>query len=165
MFEFVVEWSKSLIQNYGLFGLFFVMILGSSPIPVPVEIFAITALSLGAPPYPTALFSAIGATIGGLISYYVGKGVIDFTHLREKYSREIGRAEEWLNHYGLAAVFIFALFPLPYDAMALTCGAASMRRRRFVTATFAGRIIRYLFVVRAGTEAMKFLYPYLYGFA
>jgi membrane protein YqaA with SNARE-associated domain len=159
MLEFFIEWSKGLIQDYGLFGLFIAMVIGSSPIPIPVELFAVTALTLGAPPFPTALFSTIGATLGGLISYYIGRGVIGFSNLREKYEREMGRAEGWLNNYGMVAVFIFALFPLPYDAMALACGAAVMKRRKFLSATFAGRLIRYTFVVHAGSEALRYLYP------
>jgi undecaprenyl-diphosphatase len=158
MFEFFLDQLEGLVQDYGLLGLFIAMAIGSSPIPIPVEIFALTALSLGASPIPTALFATTGATFGGLISYYVGKGVVSFTKLKERYKDQMKHAGDWLDKHGTFAVFIFALVPLPYDAIALSAGGIGMKKRKFVTATFAGRLLRYLFLVAVGDEALEYLY-------
>lgn len=159
VFESLIEWSLEFIRDKGMLGLFIIMVIGSSPIPIPVEVVALTALSLGAPSIPTALFAASGATLGGLISYYVGKGFIDISRLRRRYEERLQEARDWLDKYGSAAVFIFALTPLPYDAIAIAAGAARMRKRKFVTATFLGRLLRYSILIVAGQGALKYLFP------
>ncbi len=156
MIDILLEWAKGVVAEHGLPGLFVVMVIGSSPIPIPVEILALLAVSLGASPFYIALFSSIGATIGGLVSYYVGKGIMDLTGLKERQRGNVERAKDWLDNYGAPAVLLFALVPLPYDAIALVAGGARMKRRKFVTATFLGRALRYAFLAYAGSEALKF---------
>ncbi len=159
MFEFLTAQLVELVRNHGTLGLFVAMIIGSSPIPIPVEVFALTAISLGAPPVQTALFAAIGATFGGALSYFLGSGSANFLNLRKKYASQLERARKWLDEKGALAVFIFALAPLPYDAMALAAGGAGMLKLHFLLATFIGRLIRYFFVVSLGSAALEFLYP------
>lgn len=158
MLDFLFEWSTRIIQDYGLLGLFVAMVVGSSPIPVPVEVFAITAISLGASPFYTVLFASLGATFGGLITYYIGKGLIASARVRKKYEGKVGHMKMWVDKYGVLAVFIFAAFPLPYDAMAFAVGGVGMRKRKFVSATFIGRLLRYAFVVAGGKEALNYLF-------
>lgn len=160
MFEFLTAQLAELVKNHGTIGLFAAMVIGSSPIPVPVEVFALTAISLGAPPAQTALFAAVGATLGGALSYFVGSGSANFLNMEKKYASQLERARKWLDEKGALAVFIFALAPLPYDAMALAAGGAGMVKLHFLLATFVGRLLRYLFVVSIGSTALEFLYPY-----
>lgn len=157
--EPLVDWSIEFIRERGMLGLFVIMVIGSSPIPIPVEVVALTAISLGAPTLPTALFAAVGATIGGLFSYYVGKGFIHVSRLRIRYEERLQEAHEWLDKYGTVSVFIFAFTPLPYDAIALAAGAVKMRKRKFVAATFLGRLLRYSLLVVAGQGVLKYLSP------
>ena len=159
MLDFLIEWSVEFIRERGMLGLFLIMIIGSSPIPIPVEVVALTAISLGAPSLPTALFATVGATLGGLISYYVGKGFIDVSRLKTRYEERLQEARDWLDKYGTPAIFVFAVTPLPYDAIAIAAGAARMRKRKFVTATFLGRLTRYSILVMAGQGALKYLSP------
>lgn len=160
MFESLMEFGQELVSDFGLPGLFVVMVIGSSPIPIPVELFVLGVLSLGAPPIPTALFAGIGATLGGLISYYLGKTIIRILKAETKYKNQMEKSKGWLDRYGIFAVFIFALTPLPYDAMAILCGGIKMELKYFILATFSGRIIRYSFLVYAGSKALEILYPF-----
>ncbi|RMF91290.1 MAG: DedA family protein [Methanobacteriota archaeon] len=157
MLEGAVDWAARVFESYGLLGLFIVMIIGSSPIPIPVELVVVTVIALGAPPLPTALFAGFGASLGGLIGYYVGYGLISGTGLMEKHRDRVEEAHQWLERYGAPAVFIFALTPLPYDAMAIAAGGGRMSIRKFYLATLAGRLIRYLFVAQMGYEALRYL--------
>ena len=157
MFEGFVDWAAAVFESYGLFGLFIVMIIGSSPIPIPVEFIVVTVIALGAPPIPTALFAGFGASLGGLIGYYIGYGLISATGFIEKHRDRLDQAHRWLERYGAPAVFIFALTPLPYDAMAIAAGGGKMNLRKFYFATLAGRLLRYLFVAEVGYGALKYL--------
>lgn len=160
MLELLTAQLEELVKNHGTLGLFAAMVIGSSPIPIPVEVFALTAISIGAPPVTTALFAAIGATFGGVLNYYVGRGSVNFLNLKQKYAPQLERARNWLDEKGALAVFIFALAPLPYDAIALAAGGAGMTKLHFLLATFIGRLIRYFFVVSLGGAALEYLYPY-----
>ncbi len=157
MLEGVVDWATMVFENYGLLGLFIIMVVGSSPIPIPVELIVIAVLALGAPPIPTAIFAGFGASLGGLIGYYVGQGIIKVTRLMKKHKEKVEYAHQWLEKYGAPAVFIFALTPLPYDAMAIAAGAGRMNLKKFYVATLVGRLLRYLFVALLGNEALKYL--------
>jgi membrane protein YqaA with SNARE-associated domain len=157
MFEGFVEWAAAIFEIYGLLGLFIIMVIGSSPIPIPVEFIVVSVIALGAPPIPTAIFAGFGASLGGLIGYYVGYGLITATHFVEKYKNKVDQAHQWLEKYGAPAVFIFALTPLPYDAMAITAGGGKMDIKKFYVATLMGRLLRYLFVAEVGYGALKYL--------
>lgn len=155
--DFLLQWAGKLVQDYGLLGLFIVMIIGSSPIPIPVEVIAFSAIALGAPPLPTAVFASVGATLGGGITYLIGRGIVDLANLREKYEDKAERAREWLDRYGAFAVFVFALFPLGFDAIALAAGGARMNVARFLLPTLLGRAIRYTVIFQVGYGFLELL--------
>lgn len=155
--DFLLEWARELVQNYGLLGLFIVMIIGSSPIPIPVEVIALSTITLGAPPLPTAAFASIGATLGGGITYLIGRGIVDLANLRKKYADKAEKAKYWLDKYGALAVFTFALFPLGFDAIALAAGGAKMNVVRFLLPTLFGRAIRYTVIFHAGYGFLELL--------
>lgn len=155
--DFLLEWAREFVQNYGLLGLFIVMIVGSSPIPIPVEIIALSTISLGAPPMPTAIFASIGATIGGGITYLIGRGIVDLANFRKKYEDKAERAKGWLDKYGALAVFTFALVPIGFDAIAIAAGGARMNPIRFLLPTLFGRAMRYTVIFHAGYGFLELL--------
>ncbi|WP_456474470.1 YqaA family protein [Candidatus Pyrohabitans sp.] len=160
MFESLLLWGQSFVESYGMLGLFIVILIGSSPLPVPVEVFALTMVSLGASPLATVVLATIGATLGGMLTYSIGYGIIKISGLESKMKEKGEKARRWFEHHGAYAVFLFALAPLPYDAIALVSGAARMRITSFVTATLTGRLLRYALVVSGGQEVLKVLYPF-----
>ncbi len=161
MFESLLLWGQSFVESHGMLGLFIVIFIGSSPLPVPVEVFALTMVSLGASPLATVVLASIGATLGGILTYSIGYGIFRVSCLESKMKEKGEKAKRWFEHHGAHAVFFFALAPLPYDAIALISGAARMSITSFVTATLAGRLLRYALVVSGGQEVLKLMYPYL----
>ncbi|MFQ6105567.1 MAG: YqaA family protein [Candidatus Hydrothermarchaeaceae archaeon] len=157
MFEFFLSWAENFVQNYGLVGLFIVMIVGSSPIPIPVEVIALSMIALGAQPTHTALFAALGATLGGTITYFIGAGIVNIANFREKHKDRMKTAKLWLDRYGFFAVFTFALIPLGFDAIALAAGGARMKMVRFVLALLAGRVIRYVIIFKTGHGLLELI--------
>lgn len=133
-----------------MLGLFIVIVVGSSPIPIPVEFIALSAISVGAPPLPTAVFAGIGATLGAGVTYLIGRGIVDIANFRRKHGDKIAKANHWLDKYGVFAVFTFALIPLGFDAIALAAGGARMHALKFLLPTLAGRMIRYSIIFQAG---------------
>lgn len=143
MFESLTSWLFYLLQNFGLVGLFVATCISSSLIPIPVEIFLATMISLGFSPFLVALTAAIGSTLGGATTYYLGRGASKIAKL------DIERTRNFIEKYGSIAVFIFAFTPLPYDAVALASGVAKLSREKFLFATFTGRLARFLMISEA----------------
>ena len=69
--------------------------------------------------------------------------------------------ERLLQRYGVWAILLFAITPLPYKVFAITAGALDLDRRTFMVASLVGRGARFitigvmLFVF--GEEAKSFL--------
>lgn len=152
MLEFMLEWAKTLIHDYGALGFFIVMIVGSSPIPIPIDLIALTVVSLGAPPLETAILAGFGATLGGFLVYLIGAGVVNLSGIKERHAERMTRAKAWLDHYGAFAVFFVAVTstPMPFDAIAIAAGGAEMDKKKFLYSTLFGRLLRYFFIVYAG---------------
>lgn len=158
MFEalqaFLLNWSYDITDKYGLLGVVIVVFIGTTPIPIPAEIISLSFLKTGVQPWFLATISAIGATFGGLITYYIGMDITKFAKLEKKYRKQIKIAHAWLERHGELAIAIFAMTFLPYDAIALLAGSAKMDKAKFIIATFLGRIVRY-------TAVMYFAYTIL----
>lgn len=157
MLEDLIQWFPPLFEKYGLFGLFIITVIGSSPIPIPVDLVVVSVVALGAPPIPTAIFAGFGASLGAIIFYYTGSGLINATDIVEKHKKSIERAKGWLSSYGAISVFLFAVLPLPYDGMAVAAGAVGMGFQKFYVATLLGRLLRYFIVAEAGFSALRYL--------
>lgn len=155
--DFLVDWGREFAQSYGMAGLFIVMVIGSSPIPIPVELIALSMITVGAPPLPTAVFASIGATLGAGVTYMIGRGIVDLANFRRKHGAKVEKAKRWLDRYGVFAVFTFALFPLGFDAIALAAGGARMHALKFLLPTLAGRMIRYNIIFHAGYGFLELL--------
>lgn len=155
--DFLLAWGREFVESYGMLGLFIVMVIGSSPIPIPVEVVALSMITVGAPPAPTALFASIGATLGAGVTYLIGRGIVNIANIREKHKEKVEKAKKWLDKYGAFAVFTFALIPIGFDAIALAAGGARMQAARFLLPTFAGRLVRYNIIFHAGYGFIELL--------
>lgn len=149
-----LNWGYGIADKYGLLGVIIVVFIGTTPIPIPAEIISVSFLKTGVQPWFLAFITAVGATFGGLITYYIGMDITKFTRLQKKYKKQIKMAHTWLEKHGELAVAIFAMTYLPYDAIALLAGSARMNKLKFIIATFLGRIVRY-------TAVMYFAYALL----
>lgn len=155
--DFLLDWGREFAEGYGMLGLFIVMVVGSSPIPIPVEVVALSMITIGAPPAPTALFASIGATLGAGVTYMIGRGIVNIANFRKKHKEKVEKAKKWLDKYGVFAVFTFALVPVGFDAIALAAGGARMNAARFLIPTLAGRMIRYNIIFHAGYGFLEML--------
>lgn len=90
--------------------------------------------------------SAIGSVIGSVALFSVGrKGETEF--LKKRFKRErIERVEEWFKKYDIWAILIPCMIPppMPFKLFILTAGLLNFKYPRVITATFFGRMIRYL---------------------
>lgn len=98
-----------------------------------------------------AFFSAVGATLGKVVIYFIGRG-ISFT-LSEKTKRNLEFFEKLFQRWGFFAVFFFAASPLPDDVLYIPLGIARYRILHYFLAVLSGKVVVTTYVIFAGKFA------------
>ena len=157
LFQPFIEWADGI----GLLGLALVSSSEAAFQPIPPDVlvipmvveadslFAISMVVLVA-----TLSSVFGAFIGYAIGYYGGIPILEKFVSRAN----INRLNTLTKKYGTAGVFLAAVSPIPYKALAWIAGAGRMDIRLFALAGIFGRGIRFGsvgFLIGVYGESMK----------
>lgn len=112
-------------------------------------------------PWLVALISAAGATIGEGVSYVVGMG--GRYVLKGKHEKYFLRGKRWFEQgRGFLIVMIFAATPLPFDIVGILSGALKYNLKRFILATFLGKLISSLTLALSGFYGIKWVLSVFY---
>ena len=140
-FQPFVDWA----DGFGLLGLALVSATEAAfqPIPpdvlvIPMVIEANSVIGISIIVLVATLSSVFGAFLGYGIGYYGGIPVLE----RFVSDSNINRLNFLIEKYGSAGVFIAAISPIPYKALAWIAGAGKMDLRLFAIAGIFGRGIR-----------------------
>lgn len=142
-------WGYKIIQHPGYLGLFFINLLSSSSIlfPLPGYIFVFIFGKI-LNPWLVALFSSLGATFGECTSYGIGIGG---EYILKKQHKYFQKGKEWFEKgRGFLIILIFAVTPLPFDVVGILSGILNYDFKKFLLATFLGKMIKYLALALAG---------------
>lgn len=162
----IVSYLRSLIASYGVFGVFLVSLLSNS-IPyafVPYLILILhysAAVTDSAARLAIAVASALGATVGKLVVYYVGRAtrIVLGNKARNatKLFSQIARRSLFI------AIFLFASLPLPDDVLYIPLGLSSYSIVAYMLAVFIGKLILTGTIVYFGVIARELLIesPYI----
>jgi membrane protein YqaA with SNARE-associated domain len=155
----IVTWLFTTAVTYGYFGAFLMSFLGSLiffiPIPYWLIVIWLTAPVFGLNPTILALASALGATCGKLVSYYIGffsRGV-----LNEKRQRQLDFARKIMNKYGAIAIFIMAVTPSPDDALYIPLGMMKYNPLNFLILCFTGKFLLTLIITWGGRYSLFYI--------
>ncbi len=150
----------STIQSWGYTGVFVLMFLESSSLPIPSEVilpFAGYLASMGQLNMWVALLLAtVAGLAGSLIDYYIGlKGVESLTK-----HKVLGRmllstsqlevAEKWFTKNGALTVFVSRLIPGFRTTFSFPAGATRMPLVKFIIYTTAGCLLWNLVLIYLG---------------
>lgn len=145
-----------LLLHFGVFGLFFVSIVDSSFVPLPIPgVTDIMIVLLAAQKTNWILLVALttaGSAVGGYFSYQVGHaGGMAFL---EKHvpARIFKRVCDWMENHAILAVALPALLPppMPLSPFVLAAGALNMSRSKFMATFTISRAIRHAIAVFLG---------------
>ncbi len=141
-FQPFVDWA----DGFGLMGLALVSASEAAfqPIPpdvlvIPMVIEADSILGISLIVFVATLSSVLGAFFGYGIGYYGGIPLLE----RFVSDSNVNRLNFLIEKYGSAGVFIAAISPIPYKALAWIAGAGRMDLRLFALAGIFGRGIRF----------------------
>jgi membrane protein DedA with SNARE-associated domain len=142
---------RNTVSSWGYSGIFGLMILESSSLPVPSEVvlpFSGYLVSIGQLDFlVTVMVATFAAVVGSLVDYYIGlKGIQALTK-----HRVLGRvffsidqlmvAGKWFSKYGSLTIFLSRMIPGIRTLISFPAGAAKMPLAKFLVFTAAGCIL------------------------
>ncbi|MEM2850921.1 MAG: VTT domain-containing protein [Candidatus Bathyarchaeia archaeon] len=158
-FEDIVNWLFAIAVSYGYFGAFLMSFLGSLvffiPIPYWLIVIWLTAPVFGLNPTILALTSALGATCGKLVSYYIG--FFSRRVVSEKRQNQLDFARKVMNKYGAIAIFIMAVTPSPDDALYIPLGMMKYNPLNFLILCFIGKFLLTLTITWGGRYFLSYI--------
>jgi membrane protein YqaA with SNARE-associated domain len=154
-FDFL-EWMETFAMQYGYFGVFFISLVGSLSIIIPVP-YTLIIFIMGKflDPILVAIASGFGSAVGEFSGYalgYYGRAVIS-----EERQRKMDFMVKVFNRYGFFAIFFFALTPLPDDLLFIPLG---IMRYKFVKAfvpSFLGKLLMSFILAYSGRLSIGFI--------
>jgi len=129
----------SALQAYGYVGAFLIAVLGSVVpfLPVPYLI-PVVLMAERLDPLILGVAAGVGGAVGKLTSYALGR--VGRKLLRERDRRKMTALGKMVGKYGMLAVFLFALTPLPDDIIYVPIGLTRFSLARFMFANALGKI-------------------------
>lgn len=151
MEEFVI----SIMNQYGYFGIFFLIFIENIFPPIPSEVvllfggFMTTYSKLGVP--LMILFSTLGSVVGAIVLYYVGK-ILNQERLKKIVSGKVGKilrlkasdiekADRWFDTKGNKTVFFCRFIPVVRSLISIPAGMSEMAMTKFLLYTTVGSAI------------------------
>jgi membrane protein YqaA with SNARE-associated domain len=129
------------LGRLGLIGVFVASMLSHLTV-VARDMFIPLYLPLASVYHPVVLGSAAGtgAAIGEVTTYFLGWGVAESM---EKMSGTEDKIAKWIKKYGLWAVLLVALTPLPDTPIVILAGSRKLPFRRLLAVEVAGKSALY----------------------
>jgi len=150
----------SAVQTWGYTGIFGLMLLESSSLPIPSEVilpFAGYLIFTGQLNFwITLILATVAGLIGSLIDYYIGlKGVqalIQHKILGKALlsTSQLEIAEKWFEKHGSLMVFVSRIIPGFRTTFSFPAGAAKMPLKKFMAFTAAGCVLWNVILIYLG---------------
>lgn len=163
LLNFIATFTESIvatIQSWGYVGLFGLMVLESSSLPVPSEIILPFAGYLSSQGllnfWLVVLVSTFAGVTGSLIDYYIGlkgMGVLAKRKTLRNLLYTTGRMhtiERWFEKYGANMVFLSRLVPGFRTLISFPAGVVKMPLSKFVVYSTAGCLVWNALLVYVG---------------
>lgn len=145
-----IDWSITIMEQFGMLGLFIFSFTESlfHPIPVDPVIIAMTAMGEWSV-YNIFFWALVGSVLGGMLAHFLGghfgKPIFIKFFGEEKFIQGKNFMEKW----GIWGILITAIIPIPFKVAAWMAGILHMSRWKFICATIIGRGARFGLVLGA----------------
>jgi membrane protein YqaA with SNARE-associated domain len=144
------------LTHLGVLGLFFVAVVDSSIIPLPLpgstDLLLLWLVAHSGNPWLLTICAIAGSILGGYTTWNIGRRGGEAALRSHVPPRLLGRIVTWVERHPLLAVFLPAVLPPPIPLLpfALASGALGVSRRRFLIVFGAARSLRYSFIAWLG---------------
>lgn len=161
------EWIIEIMNNYGYVGIALLIAIENVFPPIPSEViltfggFMTTYTDLNIP--GVLIASTIGAVIGALILYMVGR-ILDAERIERLAAGKIGKilhfepedihkANVWFKEKGSSSVFFCRFIPIVRSLISIPAGMTKMNMGKFLIMTFSGTLIWNFVLIFLGSIA------------
>jgi membrane protein YqaA with SNARE-associated domain len=144
------------LTHLGGAGLFFVSVIDSSVIPLPLpgstDLLLLWLVAHNGNPWLLAPCAIAGSIVGGYSTWETGRKGGQAALSRHVPARILGRIVGWVERHRILSVFLPAVLPPPIPLLpfALAAGALGVSRTRFLAVYGSARSLRYSFVAWLG---------------
>lgn len=142
--------------TFGPIGLFFVSVVDSSFVPLPIPGVTDIMLILMSARHENVLLlvalATVGSAVGGWFSHQVGqRGGMAFLQ-KHVPPRIFKRVCEWMESHAILSVALPAILPppMPLSPFVLAAGALNMSRKKFMIAFTTSRFVRHVIAAWLG---------------
>lgn len=151
LYHWTLKWGKTKYATYSLFALAFAE---SSFFPIPPDVLLIAVtVSNRKKWWFYATITTLGSVTGALLGYYIGFGlyealgkpIVDFYHLQEKFLQVAKLYEQ----NAFLSIFTAAFTPIPYKVFTIAAGVFRISLFELVLASICGRAGRFFAVALA----------------
>lgn len=144
-----------IIEQFGYFGVFFLILIENVFPPIPSEVILLisgffssyTSLSV----FYMILASTLGSFLGAIILYYIGK-IFNKERLKKIVNgrfgkilflkeNDIDKADEWFDNKGNKSVFFCRFVPIVRSLISIPAGMSEMPMGKFIIYTICGSMI------------------------
>ncbi len=131
-------------NDWGLFGVFVTVFLGSSLLPFPTDLVFTGLVSTSSAPMLVLLVSIVASFVSGLVNY-----ALAFALTRSWVEKRMGKetvkeAKDWLDAWGAWAILIFGVIPNPIiDTMTFVAGLGKMNLKKFALYSLVARVLHF----------------------
>ncbi len=152
--------AEKTIQQWGVPGVFAGVLLGSTVLPFPTDLFYLTAVRLASNSSQKLVMvgvAIVAAFLGSLLNY--GLALL----LREKFvahvvsQDQVNAAKEWFDKYGPFPILIFGVLPASpiFDPITFVAGLTGMDFKQFALYSLVSRFLHFsLIALFAGAVAL-----------
>jgi membrane protein DedA with SNARE-associated domain len=158
-------WVMELIEQFGYFGVFFLIAIENIFPPIPSEVILTFGGYMTTKTHLTVtgviISSTIGSVFGAVILYLLGN-MLDpdrFEKIIKRHGRwlrlkkeDLFRANAWFNKYGVWTVFLCRFIPLIRSLISIPAGMANMNFSLFLLFTTLGTVIWNTILIRLGAS-------------
>lgn len=142
-----------LIDTLGVGGMFFgVFIADAFTFPLPPDFYLFISIASGFDVVITLMTCSLSSVIAGNVAYFVGPQIQRIPLLSSRLEAFRERGEALFKRWGVWAVGVAALTPVPFSIVSWLAGIYRMRWRLFVLASLLRipRVIGYYLLYKAG---------------
>ncbi len=119
----------------GYLGVFAYGMLGPVTLIIPV-------MSQHLNLYILSAVASVGVVINDTLAYIVGRNADVFVQK----SKKVLLVEKWVNRYGVFALLVISILPVPYDFIGLIVGYLDLSFSKYAIPLFIGKFIRFVLV-------------------
>lgn len=145
----LLEWMEQFALQFSYLGVFLISLVGALSVIIPIP-YTLVIYLLGSvlDPFLIAVSGGLGSALGEFSGYvlgYYGRVV-----LSKERRRKMDYMMKVFHRYGFAAIFLFALTPLPDDLLFIPLGIMRYRFLKAFIPAFLGKMLMCFILAYSG---------------